>query len=1434
MILIPLTIRHLPPGEEIGMLSCRRAMGFCLAVTLLLSICSLSALAAAEPLRVVDSSSSSLRVTVRPAAPTWREFEYRDGRTILNLPGMEGFALSGTPGTPQTLVAAQWLVVPPGTRAELKIVKAVWRDLTPRRIAPVPMPVFYATDNPDLPILGEELVLAGEKISAGVPVLSESVLAELQAEQPQSAFHLGLTTGWRGHRIASLSVRPLDIDAAGVARRVLESATLEISFLTDGNAVAAPATGRGDKSFASLLLNGELMKTLPTDPAVRRPAAGPVKRVDKRGTLLQPEVRVPVTKTRLYRLEASGLSASGLLDLDGIEERHVRLYQRRATPGGPGLYEEIEVPILLDGDGGAFSGDDAIVFWGLRARDDGAFTDDDGTHVANADQAEQYAPSVVDPVSGGNIYYLATSEPESGESWARMEPMPLEASSGSPLPSYRRVDYFEEDTYHTYAPATVNDDRFRWNRVAATDVRMPLVVKSPLAGRNDVRIRAGLFGLGTADRDYRFDLVEATTSHLLGMILDVDHIGGTFDSALSGSPIQSDWLVDSELVIARTTGPMFGYLDWFELSYEAAYAAVGNALDFHLGEDVGTVNIAVTDFDNPDVHLFDLTDPRHPRLGALSEANVLAETDGTWTLSIQADQGAPRNRRFQAVAGDFATTLPTFQYFRATRVEHDDDPTIVAGTPDVLVVTHPEFRIEAERWAAYRSTRGPDPLDIHIVDVNQLYGWFSGGMKHPDAIKAMTQYAAANWGTWALQIFGDAYQNTRTLSDPSGQRDWVPSRWHVWDYYNYANALLPSDKWFANSSVGTGYPDDTWSPPEMIVARFPCNSSGEAATMIDKVIAFEASQGEWKRRSIFIADDAWSNGYQSQGSDHYYNSYEEEFETNQEAQAMAWETLGCDDVDWCDSLGLNPARIYLSTYLEPVSPPHPGPREAADFRDHSEHLALPPLLSQIAQGAMFVQYQGHANDYTFADEWLIQDYTAPGFQAAAVITRYDISNFSNTGRPFIFVGLGCHLATWARDKVEYLIWGGYPSLSEKMLLKPNSGAMATYASSGFEFLHTNARFSTVLSGAWLGTPPRGGSSGRSRWMLGEIFLAAETSMLAGGADQLSRRLVAQYALLGDGLMILDAAPPRTHMSIGWETVADGAVVKAPDATNELVVTIEAFDEAGVDRLAVRDQNGDAVAVTVSGGTPDGAPDDQYVSWDVRLPFTTDDRTIVFHVYDTADVDDDAPHATVSIVMPTTVALYLDGLQFVPGVTPLSGGEPQALTGRVVTSAWVAADADLVMTPTDLTLTDVVLTRVDEHTVDMEFTVEVTGPAPAVTLLIDGSPLEIALTDATMVRSGISDLNVYPNPVADEARFLFRTGTGAAPGAIHVYSLAGHRILSLPVRTTDFQGGGAVIVDWDGRDQEGDRPANGVYLYRVELDTAAGRVASDMQRLVIMN
>ena len=271
--------------------------------------------------------------------------------------------------------------------------------------------------------------------------------------------------------------------------------------------------------------------------------------------------------------------------------------------------------------------------------------------------------------------------------------------------------------------------------------------------------------------------------------------------------------------------------------------------------------------------------------------------------------------------------------------------------------------------------------------------------------------------------------------------------------------------------------------------------------------------------------------------------------------------------------------------------------------------------------------------------------------------------------------------------------------------------------------------------------------------------------------------------------------------------------------------------AGIDRLVVTGVEG----ATVTATRPAGATSDQRTAFEVRLPVPSQDATAVLHVYDTAAARDDDPHATFTVRMPVSVVLYLEGELYVTGETPFPSPEPGVFTGRAVTAAFLPEDAVLELLGRNITLTGVTLTRIDEHTVDFAFTATKDGAGPAaVVLLVDGRGTEIPLEEIQSGdASGIADLMAFPNPAGEQTRFVFATDAAPGPGSVLLFTVGGRLAARLPVDAADFVGGGRVIVPWNARDGRGDRLANGVYLYRVELSTATGVVRSDMQRLVLM-
>ena len=74
---------------------------------------------------------------------------------------------------------------------------------------------------------------------------------------------------------------------------------------------------------------------------------------------------------------------------------------------------------------------------------------------------------------------------------------------------------------------------------------------------------------------------------------------------------------------------------------------------------------------------------------------------------------------------------------------------------------------------------------------------------------------------------------------------------------------------------------------------------------------------------------------------------------------------------------------------------------------------------------------------------------------------------------------------------------------------------------------------------------------------------------------------------------------------------------------------------------------------------------------------------------------------------------------------------------------------------------------------------------------------------------------YPNPFSDETTFTFQyqSPNGIGEATIKIYTVYGRLIREI----RDTARAGFNKIAWDGRDEDGDLVANGVYLYKVVVD-----------------
>ena len=80
---------------------------------------------------------------------------------------------------------------------------------------------------------------------------------------------------------------------------------------------------------------------------------------------------------------------------------------------------------------------------------------------------------------------------------------------------------------------------------------------------------------------------------------------------------------------------------------------------------------------------------------------------------------------------------------------------------------------------------------------------------------------------------------------------------------------------------------------------------------------------------------------------------------------------------------------------------------------------------------------------------------------------------------------------------------------------------------------------------------------------------------------------------------------------------------------------------------------------------------------------------------------------------------------------------------------------------------------------------------------------------------LSEVMNYPNPFSKETNFHYRLSSPADRVKIEIFTLAGRLIKIIP--NSSRKAGMNFSAAWDGKDQDGDTVANGVYIYKVVVE-----------------
>ena len=1376
-----------------------------------------AAAARAQVLRVVAADDHG--VTLRLGLPAYRLTEPSpDGRVELVVPG---FSVTSLPGRPLLPYAQTLVALPPGATAVARVVDAGEE---------------VARDGLRL-VLGAKPVMRDGGEGFGPSPALEPVPAILDGPWPAAPVELGDPATVHHQRLVAVQVRPFRYDEATGRLWVRRSLTVRVDF--QGAAAGAGALEPGSDShwepvFRSAIANYEQGRrwrapqgaeaAVPSGGLLGGRAALPAAVRDVAAfDESQPEVRIKVDTTGVYAFAFDDLAAQGYPA--GVPVGEVSLHRHEYTGPTDPPYVTIELPIEVNdaNSNGVFDSGDAIV----------AF-------VANWVERSGVTSVMQRDWGDAEVVYATRLL---GGTGLRLPARPGWRDAVSPvLPaSYPWTQRWERNlTYFAYpSPVdTATVDRFLWTsyflyysrpdsfhfETNDLDTARPVMFRAQALGKDNSahvlfgQVRNGLGQLSVVvDSLVWYTKDERTVNVTLpaGALTE----GATNSLALWGKG--STGPPDPVSNAIANVG-----LDWFETTYWRAFHALGGYLAANSGDATGAYQVHATGFASQAIRVYDVTDPVSP-VRLTVDASHVAPAGGGYALDFQ-DSTAGTPRRY--VVFDQPKPLPAGSYSAVTRRQL----TAAAGVRDYVIVVPEAFRTAVDPLVAVRQAEGLGTVVAPLESVNDE---FNGGRKSRWAIKRFLRYAAERWNTRFVVLVGDGSSDPRNQTGTAGT-DWVPAALIPGPVSSGPLGLemIPADPWY-----GWCLDDDpaclgsSLVVPDLYVGRLPVNSLQQAQDVVAKVVAYEAfdSDETWRRRMVLLADDCYSGATTFGGgavtNGYCFRPYEIVFrQLNQAVSAVIADS---------SSLALaRPEVLDLRSYLTdpalyqangPGDTCRVGPSGGAILAEGILRANFDPVLFQkLNAGVLWWNYQGHANPYVLSHEGFYRNQGS----------LQDRDNLLNEGKLFLFSAFSCHANAFA-DPSEGSPQIG-PSLGENLVTLPLRGAIASWASTGFEIVPGSGTYhlNVELARSLFVDPPHDDELGRgvadrgARAPLGEAIALTLLNYLPTVRQSPSERGVGlTYNLLGDPASRMWVGPAEITVTANGQPVTSGEPVRLASGGDALQLEAELVSNVGIDSIVVLRTGAAGTSVlppslyTLTPAFPDTSVSGQggrhyHLSYLTTL--STGQESFTIRLTDRYGV-----RASFDIVFEFRTQLF-------------AGGVPIQANDVVAPDAALTL---LVLSPGTLNPDSLRLT-VDGN--PQSFTYELArGDTSGRQYVLSWTHAPYANGDHTVrlevpgglfldshfrveSRFALRDALAFPNPFDDElgTRFVFTlTGETPADVLVRVYTVSGRRVYETHV---DGLQPGHHEIPWDGLDAEGQKLANGVYFYKLVAHGSSGTSAYD--------
>jgi hypothetical protein len=681
-----------------------------------------------------------------------------------------------------------------------------------------------------------------------------------------------------------------------------------------------------------------------------------------------------------------------------------------------------------------------------------------------------------------------------------------------------------------------------------------------------------------------------------------------------------------------------------------------------------------------------------------------------------------------------------------------------------------------------------------VVRTSDIYNQFAFGLVDPTAIRDFLKYTFDYWPdpapTFAFLIGDGNYDFRNNLGN--NVRNYVPP---------FENTSWMTDEHFIYFGNEADIDVDSNFIPDMVIGRLNAQSAQDVEAFIAKTIAYDSEPdlGPWRQRVVIVADDnlhPFSGGY----------SITETFHTGQA------ETLANRHVPG----KFEAVKIYMVEYLLQPGGEKPEAREA--------------IISAFNQGSLIVNWIGHGSANLWADERVFR-------------RLQDIPRLNNGKRMALVFTASCSIGKFDFPTVE--------CMAEELMRGSLNGTISVISATRDVYASPNARLNEYLFDRLL----RFDSAG-----VGESLYMAKFLRSPGRIDDNDRL----YMVFGDPAQLLQfpkfdvnlILAPDSLVALSVDSVSGQVVDNLGNIRSNFNgdVWITVKDGAMQRTITLRNQYNNPipngfVSFLAPGATIFIGPaevrnglftskffipkDVSYGSRGAKIYAYADNGTFdALGVQDSILISGSLP--TLQDSIGPTIQLMADGRAFTIGVTMVPspftlGAEIRDehginITGQLGHSIVVSIDDGGVFEG-DVTAyfqfnhgeyqSGRLLFRMPELPLG-EHTISVKAWDNFNNSTLVSSRIEVVASGEL----AISDVMNYPNPVrAGDASTAFQycLNSDADKVAIKIFTEAGRKIKTIELTSDILTSIDCHQVPWNLVDADGDRLANGIYLYQVSAE-----------------